>query len=199
MFIGGGRFQTTMKLRWFSVGLFAIVIPIGCRSSPAPRAQAPSPSPPVVVESYPNLTAGSRKLVDALARKDYATFIDLTYPKVVEIGGGREKLLARMTDEMKTMEMEGVTLLSSTTSPPTQFVSDAGGIYAVVPVTTKIKARDGVFQTEGSLIAVSTDGGQSWTFVDATGRDQTELKKVLPNFDKLKVPPEKPPVKVATN
>jgi hypothetical protein len=98
---------------------------------------------------------------------------------------------------MKSWEADGVTLLSATASPPSQFVSDASGIYAVVPVTTKIKAQQGIFQTEGSLVGVSTDGGQNWTFIDATGKDQTELKKVLPILDKLNLPPEKPPVKVA--
>ena len=65
-----------------------------------------------------------------------------------------------------------------------------------MPITSKFKAQDGLFQIEGSLIAISTDGGQNWTFVDATGKDQTELKKILPNLDKLKLPPEKEPVKV---
>src|ERR1043166_1648212 len=104
-----------------------------------------------------------------------------------------------MTKEMQSWNEEGVELLSSTSAPPTQFVTDATGIYAVLPVTTKIKAKDGIFQTEGSLIGISTDGGQNWTFVDATGRDQTELKKILPNLDKFNLPPEKAPVKVATN
>src|SRR6185503_9305673 len=184
-----------MKFVWLA--LISIVLLPGCKSAPPPQAQAPSPPPPTVAEAYPNLTAQARELEEALARKDYAKVIDLTHPKVVEVGGGREKLLAAMNSEMKSMEAEGVTLLSSTASPASQFVSDAGGIYAVVPVTTKIKAQGGIFQTEGSLIGVSTDGGQNWTFVDATGKDQTELKKVLPNFDKLKLPAEKAPVKIS--
>jgi hypothetical protein len=141
----------------------------------------------------------AKQLETALGSKDYAKVIDLTYPKVVEVGGGRDKLLGEMTKEMQSLEAQGVVLLSSTAAVPSQYVTDANGIYAVVPVTTRIKAQEGVFQTEGSLIGISTDGGQNWTFVDATGKDQTELKKVLPNFDRLNVPPEKPPVKVATN
>jgi len=188
-----------MKPTRFALILLALLPFAGCKRTPPPRAEAPSPPPLAVAESYPTLNARAKDLEQALAQKDYAKVIDLTHPKVIELGGGREKLLARMSDEMQTMEMEGVSLVSSTASPPSQFVSDANGIYAVVPVTTRIKARDGVFQTEGSLIGVSTDGGQNWTFVDATGKDQTELKKVLPILDRLNVPPEKAPVKVATN
>jgi hypothetical protein len=65
----------------------------------------------------------------------------LTYPKLVEYAGGREKLLAAMTNELKTMEAEGVEIISSTSSAPSQFVHEANAIYAVVPITSKFKAK----------------------------------------------------------
>jgi len=182
-----------MKAVCLRLALLSISIASGCKS--APRTGM-GPGLSGATESYPNLTARARELEDALAHKDYGKVVDLTYPKLVEYAGGREKLLAAMTNELKTMEGEGVQIVSSTSAPPSQFVHDAGGIFAVVPITSKFKAQDGLFQIEGSLIAISTDGGQNWTFVDATGKDQTELKKILPNLDKLKLPPEKEPVKV---
>ena len=184
-----------MKLAWFALTAFSILILVGCNSTPPPARQAPSPSPSA--ESYPNLTARAKELEDAIGRKDYKKVVELTYPKLVDLLGGREKMLADMTTQMKSMETEGVELLSSVASPPTQFVQDANGIYAVVPVTTKLKAKDGIFQTEGSLIGISNDGGATWTFLDASGKDQKELKNMLPNVDKLNLPPEKPPTKLS--
>jgi hypothetical protein len=170
-----------------------LAISIGCNSTPQPQGQASTRS-----ENYPSLTARTKELEEAISRKDYTKMVDLTYPKLVDLLGGREKMLAEMSNQMKSMEAEGVELLSTVPSPPTQFVHESNGIYAVVPVTTKIKAKDGMFQTEGSLIAISNDGGTSWTFIDATGKDQTELKKLLPHLDKLNLPAEKPPVKMAS-
>ena len=170
-----------------------LAISIGCNRAPQPQGQSATRS-----ENYPSLTARTKELEEAIGRKDYAKMVDLTYPKLVESLGGRDKMFAEMSNEMKSMEAEGVELLSTVPSPPTQFVHESNGVYAVVPVTTKIKARDGIFQTEGSLIAISNDGGTSWTFVDATGKDQTELRKLLPNLDKLNLPAEKPPVKIAS-
>ena len=183
--------------RRLTVGLLALLlfVSLGCRS--ASPGKGPAPGTASSTENYPNLTARAKELEDALQHKDYAKVIDLTYPKVVEYAGGREKLLAAMTNELKTMEAEGVEIVSSSSSAPSQFVHEASSIYAVVPITSKFKAKDGMFQIEGSLIAISTDAGQNWTFVDATGKDQVELKKILPNLDKLKLPPEKEPVKVA--
>jgi hypothetical protein len=176
---------------------FSILLLIGCSKTPKP----PAASPPAVSAngSYPNLTARAKELQDAVARKDAARMIDLTYPKLIEFVGGRDKMMAETTKQFRAFEAEHVQIISSTCEAPSQVVSDASGIYAVVPVKSKWKAEAGVFQTEGTLIGISTDGGQSWTFVDAAGKDEDDLKQVLPNIDQLKLPPMKPPVKISEN
>src|SRR3954469_19743271 len=123
-----------MKAQALCVALSFFLL-TACRSAPPPQAPAPLPPQPVVTSSYPNLMVEAKQLETALGSKDYAKVIDLTYPKVVEVGGGREKLLGEMTKEMQSMEAQHVFLLSSTASDPTQYVTDANGIYAVVPVT----------------------------------------------------------------
>jgi len=182
-----------MKHAFLAVAVLSVVFAAGCKRASTAPGVGPGKS-----ETYPTLTARAKELEDALGHKDYAKVVDLTYPKLIEYAGGREKLLAAMTKELKTMEAEGVEIVSSTASPPSQFVHEGNGIYAVVPITSKFKAQDCMFKVEGSLIVISTDGRQTWTFVDATGKDQTELKKILPNLDKLKLPPEKEPVKVTS-
>jgi hypothetical protein len=48
------------------------------------------------------------------------------------------------------------------------------------------------------MIAVSSDEGANWKFIDASGKDYGELKKLLPTIaDDLKLPPDKPPVKIS--
>jgi hypothetical protein len=178
----------------FVLALFAITI--GCSRAPKTQTQATSPSP-AATENYPNLTVEAKEVNDAFFRKDYNRFMDLIYPKVIEMAGGRDRMLAGMTKEIKDMEAEGVTILESTSGTPTQFLNDSGNIYAVVPNTMKMKAKDGIFQTEGAMIGISSDGGAHWSFIDASGKDQTELRTLLPNVaDKLKLPGDKPPVKV---
>ena len=107
-------------------------------------------------------------------------------------------MMATMQKEIKGMETEGVVMLSTTPGSPTNFVHDAGSIYAVVPITVKMKAQNGVYQTEGTLIGISSDGGVNWTFIDAAGEDDKDLTVLSRNvLSKLKLPAEKPPVKVA--
>lgn len=107
-------------------------------------------------------------------------------------------MIASMTQEMKQMETEGVVLLSSTVAAPTQVLNDSGSIYAVLPTLSKVKAKGGVFQTDGSMIGISADSGANWTFLDTGGKDPGQLKILLPNVaDKLNLPPEKDPVKIS--
>ena len=176
-----------------------LAISIGCSRAPQTQTKVstPSPSPSATADSYPRLTIQAKELIDALLRKDLDRFIDLTHPKVVELGGGREKMRATMKQQLEQTEAEGVVVLASSIGTPTQVIHDSGSIYVVMPNTLKVKAQAGTFQTESTLIGVSGDNGVNWTFVDASGKDDGELKKILPGVaDKLNVPTAKQPVKV---
>lgn len=179
--------------------LVLLTLTIACAQKEAQKRPAvATPSPVATAENYPSLAVQAKEVNDAFSRKDFARFMDLTYPKVIDLAGGREKMLAAMNKELKEMEAEGVVLLSSTSGAPTQFIHDSGSVYGVLPITLKVKAQDGIFQSEGSMIGISTDGGVNWTFIDASGKDLSELKKLLPGIaDKLKLPPDKAPVKIS--
>lgn len=182
-----------------SVALLSLVIACAqkeAQKTPAAAAQSAAQQ----AANYPSLVAQAKEVNEALIRKDFARFLMLTYPKVIEMAGGREQMAAALNKELKEMESEGVVLLSSTSGAPTQFIHDLASIYAVLPITLKVKAQNGIFQSEGSMIGISSDGGVNWTFIDASGKDQGELKKLIPEVaDKLKLPPDKPPVKISNS
>jgi hypothetical protein len=180
--------------------LLFLSVSIACSRGSQPQTQSasPTPVPAATAESYPALTARAKEITDAFTSKDYMKVLEMTYAKVIENAGGREKMMATMKSEIKEMESQGVNILSTTPGSPTQFVHDAGSIYAVVPIILKIKAQDGTYQTDGSLIGVSSDAGANWTFIDAAGEDDKDLQVLLPAvLNKLKVPAEKPPVKIS--
>src|SRR5436190_21634853 len=106
-----------MKFADFVLICSLILMLGGCKSAPERSAEAPAVPGPA--GNYPNLSAQANELAQALGRKDYAKVMDLTYPKVIELGGGREKLLAAMTQEVKIMEAEGVEVLAASSAAPT--------------------------------------------------------------------------------
>ena len=181
--------------------LLLIASMLACgRTEPTRTSTATSQPATATTENYPNLAKQAKEMNDAFARKDYERFADLTYPKIVEMAGGRDQMLKGIPQQLKEMEDEGVVILSSTSGSPTQFLHDSGSIYAVLPATLKARAKDGIFESEGSLVGISSDGGANWTFIDASGKDHRELKTILGNVvDRLNLPPDKRPVKISNN
>jgi len=164
------------------------------------QSPATAESPSVTSENYPALVTQAQEVNDAFRRRDFVRMVDLTYPKVIESAGGRDKMIASLAKGMKEMESEGVAVLSSTAGAPTQIVHVSEWIYAVVPTTLKVKAKDGIFQTESSMIGISADQGANWTFIDAGGKDHAQLLSFLPApANTLKLPAEKEPVKISEN
>ena len=195
-----------------SLSLLLLLFTIACKkeqpNQPTVAIQSPvtgqSPaanqSQPATPETYPALVAQAQEVNEAFRRRDFARMVDLTYPKVIESAGGRDKMIAALARGLKEMESEGVSVLSSTSGAPTQIVHVSEWTYAVVPTTLKVRAKDGIFQTESSMIGISADKGAHWTFIDAGGKDHAQLKSLLPApTDQLNLPVEKEPVKDAGN
>ena len=191
-----------MRLVLLILSCLILLAPVlACNRSEPNKTQATTSQPATTTnDNYPNLATQAKEMNDAFARKDYERFVDLTYPKIVEMAGGRDQMLKGIPQQLKEMEAEGVVILSSTSGSPTQFVHDSGSIYAVLPATLKAKAKDGIFESEGSMVGISSDGGANWTFIDASGKDHRELKTILGNVvDRLNLPPDKRPVKISNN
>jgi len=74
------------------------------------------------------------------------------------------------------MEAEGVVVLASTAGAPTQIVHASGSIYAVLPTTLKVKPRTEFFR-QRAHDRISSDGGATWTFIDAGGKGSQPAKK----------------------
>src|ERR1700730_4926470 len=59
----------------------------------------------------------------ALLRADYGKVVDLTYPKVVELAGGRDKLIELLKAGMDQMKSEGFSFISAEMAAPSQVVT----------------------------------------------------------------------------
>lgn len=163
------------------------------------QQQTPS-SPKTVVtmasmfRSYPQLEAQAKEIGDALVRKDFQRFTALTYPKLIEMAGGKEKFMKAVAEGTNQEEEQGLQMLSSIPTDVTQFLKVSGSLYAVMPTTLRMKMRGDLFESYGCQIGISSDQGEHWTFVDPGSGG---LKDLLPSVaDKLSLCPAKRPAKL---
>lgn len=132
----------------------------------------------------------AREIGEAIKAEDYAKIIDLTYPKVIEIMGGREKMIDALKDGMRELKEKGFRFRSLEVSEPGEVLSEGKNTFVVVPTTTEMTAPGGKIVVKSYLLGISPDGGKAWTFVDGNGIGTPEKRaKILPKLpEQLKLP-----------
>jgi len=124
---------------------------------------------------------------------DFGKLLDYTYPRVVELGGGRERLLAHLRTEAEAMRADGFEFVAYEAGEAGEPLALSGEklTAVLVPVLLKLKAGGRVFSQQSYLVGVSADGGRRWTFISGSGLDAERLKLVLPEAGgRLKLPEE---------
>jgi hypothetical protein len=141
---------------------------------------------------YPNLKKQAEELGKATVGGDFSKIVDLTYPKIVEEAGGKDKMIASMKLDVSQMKYEGFDLEAMTVGEIKQVAVVENQIFALVPVTMRIKSPDGKMLGESSIIGISTDGGANWKFINSI--DQAGFKKAFPKAaEKIRIPEEQSP------
>jgi hypothetical protein len=131
----------------------------------------------------------------AMLTEDFKTLTDFTFPKLVEILGGPDRMIERLKAGMEQMKKSGYAFKSYDVQVPKQIVDSGSDIIAIVPQIIVMTVPTGTLTQKGYLIAVSSDQGGHWTFLDSAAVDDEKLKVLLPKFPpELKLPPREKPV-----
>ncbi|MCW3126006.1 MAG: hypothetical protein JWO03_1664 [Bacteroidetes bacterium] len=132
-----------------------------------------------------------------MMKKDYKAFAKYTYPKIAEMAGGEDKMIAAMTKSLDDMEKGGVTFKGVTIGDPGSAITVGQEIQCTVPQTLAMKIPKASLTAQSTLIAISPDGGKKWYFLDTSRQDLAKLQKSIPTLsDKLVLPKYPAPVVV---
>lgn len=132
----------------------------------------------------------AQTVANALLTGDYKTVLDHTYPKAVEIGGGKTKMLQMMTTGLSQMRSQGFQFEKITVGTPGKFYKAGAEIHCLVPQTIVMKTKQGRFSGNSNLLAVSGDNGKSWSFLDLNGGSIKAIDQIFPKFNHDLVIPE---------
>jgi hypothetical protein len=139
------------------------------------------------VDTYPNLMAAAEKIANATERKDAIAIVDLTYPKYVDMFGGREAVVDKIANGFREFNENGAQIISLEAEKPKEVFEIDNELFALVPLTVSVRTSNGSSKGTDAMIAVSNDDGITWSFI--TGMGQTDLEKVLPKVaEKIKIP-----------
>jgi hypothetical protein len=127
---------------------------------------------------------------------DHKNFIKFTYPKVVKMMGGENKMVNFLEKGIDQMKKEGVAFKSVTVGLTDQKVRAGKEIHTLVSQRIVMAVPGGTVTANSYLLAISQNDGHTWLFVDtAPFNDLTRLKAVLPHYNPdLKIPEKQQPV-----
>ena len=141
------------------------------------------------------IKARAEESAKAMLANDFGKLADLTYPKVVELMGGRAKMIAYLEKEIGKMRADGFDFLSANIGQPGAVIKSGDKLFSVVPMTLKMKVPGGVLRSESFLLGIAGADGRAWTFVSGAGMDEPRMKLIIPEaVGKVPLPPFKEPV-----
>jgi hypothetical protein len=127
-----------------------------------------------------------QQCVTATIEGDFNRLVDLTYPKLVERLGGKEKMVAMMEKDSKEMKLE---FLPTTVNAPTEVLKIGAQKFVILTYQLRLKVPEGILKKNSFLIGVLDKPEDSWTFVDGTNLDPAKAKMIFPGAgDKLQLP-----------
>lgn len=148
--------------------IFLPILTISCgRSPPLAREQA-----------LLNLKQQAERMCVAFAANDYETLADFTHPHFIEAIGGRAKVVEAIDGIKKSgIAIRKVEILAY----PSDWMEAAGEYYVVLPKSTRMIMPGGSkVKVAGTMLAISSDRGRNWKFVE--GRPRRLLLTVFPKL-----------------
>ena len=170
-----------------------ILVQIACgQSSQSNIKNTTKPQTAQTITSYPSLKIQAQEVSDATVNGDFGKVIDYTYPTVVELAGGKDKMISFMEKDFAQMKKDGLEMISATVGDAKQIEKIDDKLFALMDLTLKMKMPGGKVQGESSLIGISEDSGANWKFIN--GVNQERFKKMFPKVaEKIQIPAEQPP------
>lgn len=135
----------------------------------------------------------AEKMGQLLLKKKYKAYNQYIHPKLVETLGGHEKMEQVLAEETSRMESRNIHLASVTVDTPSAIHSSNGELQCIVTQTLELKGLTGDYSKKNRsvMLAVSSDQGKNWTFLEISNKDIDEIKKYIPNLSsELVIPPK---------
>ena len=136
----------------------------------------------VAQTSNKNLNSQLQKMKTYLLAGDYENFADYTYPKVVEMMGGKSNMVSATKQAFQQMNNDGFFFTDVTFKDSSDFLKKNGELQCALTQVIRMKTPEGKIESEYSLLAISSDSGSNRTFIDTSGKDKETMLKYFPNL-----------------
>ncbi len=125
----------------------------------------------------------------ALMKKDFEKVVDFSYPELIKQAGGKSKMVEAIEKGVKKTELAGNVVVGVTFGEPTTIIKEAEELQCTLTQQTTVKTPGGNASFDATLIAISTDEGHHWTFLEVHDKEFFVMQASFPNLSsRLKLP-----------
>lgn len=137
------------------------------------------------------IVSQARNMANMLLQKNYVAYGDYLYPGIVAMAGSKEKLIEATKNAMEQMQQNGVSITKISFGKPEKVLVVGSEWQTTIPQVFEMSHEGKAIVSEYSLIAISSDAGRHWFFIDTSGKDLATLRESLPNLSTELVVPER--------
>ncbi|WP_157579348.1 hypothetical protein [Polaribacter vadi] len=113
---------------------------------------------------------------------DFENYANYTYPKIIEMMGGKSNMIKVTKQGMTKMKNNGFTFTDLNFKNPSEFLKKENELQCTLTQIIVMETPRGKIESEYTLIGISSDEGQNWTFIDTSGKDKETMLKHFPNL-----------------
>jgi len=142
-----------------------------------------------------NIRADFDRAQAAVVSGNAGAILDSTYPGLVKQVGGPDAMRSVLTKNLDELEKRSISVVGTEIVSISQPVRAGAELHAVVRAKRTVKSPGGVQIQDTFVIAVSSDAGKKWTFVDGPQLTPKHIHALFPDFNSdLVLPKTEPPV-----
>jgi len=83
---------------------------------------------------------------------------------------------------MNKMKNDGFSFTDVNFKNPSEFLKNGNELQCSLTQIIVMKTPRGKIESEYTLIGISKDNGENWTFIDTSGKDKETMLKYFPNL-----------------
>lgn len=157
--------------------------------------------PDMIIELHASETAKRIKVkaqecADAVVTGDYKSLAAFTHPRIIEMMGGREKMIEHLMQDSAQMSSDGCKFVSATVGHPEEPRMVGTLMISMIPEKLVLRAQGATLTQEGSLLGISDDKGTTWHFLDVSNTSEFQLNEMFPELaGNVTIPRKKMPIR----
>lgn len=146
-----------------------------------------------------NIKSAALEMGKAMTSRNGEIFVKYMHPSTFKLAGGKSNAVKLIDSVFHVFEQLGGKVSRISYGTPSNIVAFKNTLQSVLPQTTYVTSLIGDAELSSNLIAISSDKGKSWTFIDTNMFSMKEIKKEMPDISPELVFPKPPPLKFSMN